>query len=448
MLFKKILAVLVLTGCLFLNTANASPSPGDVSNTPKPNTAVHVGSEPVPAVRRNPAQQAQQKIKAQPAQQAKPQAPAQPAKAPTPAQSAQAVKPQAPAQPAKAPTPAQPAQAAKPQASAQITKPQPVQPPAPAKAAPSLPKQVQSGETNAGTVKEPPKVQQPEKALDKGRVAEPHKKTPGTNVPAEPDTSLKDIVLGDKDIHLENPEAKVIEVDKKGRPVKSKDTKGKKGKKGKKGGRKKPRGPVYYGGIRLPDEYWNISIFGPPVATKDQAATLILQNNPTAQLACTVPALVDIYWEEAASEGVRPDLALCQAIIETGFFKYGGDVRHNQNNFCGLGVTGGGKKGASFKSPKIGVRAHIQHLLAYTLKRLPSKPIVDPRYKVAHNIRLERGIVDTWYGLNGNWATGSQYCEKIMAIYQRMLSTKPDAKLIADAMKGKPLKGKKKKGRR
>ncbi|MCD7975094.1 MAG: glucosaminidase domain-containing protein [Phascolarctobacterium sp.] len=398
MLLKKILTTFALTGCLFLNTAYASTSPGDVLNAPKPNAAVHVGpnAAPAPAARRNPAQQVQP---------------------------------------------------------AQVSKPQPTQQPVPVKAAPAVHGKVQSADVNAEATKEPPKVQnQPEKAPDKGRFVEPHKKQAHCpNGSAGDDTSLKDIVLEDKDISLKNPDTKGVEVDKKGGSLKSKYDKAKKGKKdkkGKKGGRKKPLGPVYYGGIRLPDEYWNISIFGPPVATKDQAVTLILQNNPNAQLACTVPALVDIYWEEAGSEGVRPDLALCQAIIETGFFKYGGDVRHNQNNFCGLGVTGGGKKGASFKSPKIGVRAHIQHLLAYTLKRLPSKPIVDPRYKVAHNIRLERGIVDTWYGLNGNWAIGSQYCEKIMAIYQRMLSTKPDAKLIADAMNGKSLKGKKKKGRR
>ena len=31
-------------------------------------------------------------------------------------------------------------------------------------------------------------------------------------------------------------------------------------------------------------------------------------------------------------------------------------------------------------------------------------------------------MVDTWYGLNGTWAMGSLYCEKIMATYQKMLS--------------------------
>lgn len=177
-----------------------------------------------------------------------------------------------------------------------------------------------------------------------------------------------------------------------------------------------------FANIELPENYKDISIYGDSVATKGQAVAVIKQYNPDVQLACSVEELVDLYWQEAEREGVRPDLALAQALVETGFFRYGGDVDHNQNNFCGLGTTGNGVKGASFKTPEIGVRAHIQHLLAYTQKKRPSTKIVDPRYELAHNIRLERGVVDTWYGLNGTWAMGSNYCEKIMVNYQRMLA--------------------------
>lgn len=177
-----------------------------------------------------------------------------------------------------------------------------------------------------------------------------------------------------------------------------------------------------FANIELPENYKDISIYGDSVATKGQAVAVIKQYNPDVQLACSVEELVDLYWQEAEREGVRPDLALAQALVETGFFRYGGDVHHNQNNFCGLGTTCNGVKGASFKTPEIGVRAHIQHLLAYTQKKRPSTKIVDPRYELAHNIRLERGVVDTWYGLNGTWAMGSNYCEKIMVNYQRMLA--------------------------
>lgn len=181
-------------------------------------------------------------------------------------------------------------------------------------------------------------------------------------------------------------------------------------------------GKYYFLDTELPENYRDISIYGEPVATKTQAVAYIRQTNPNVKLACTVEELVDLYWLEAERENVRPDIALAQSLVETATYKYGGDVLHHQNNFCGLAATGGGVRGASFATPELGVRAHIQHLLAYTQRQEPSTEIVDPRYEVAHKIRMERGVIDKWYGLNGTWAMGSLYCEKIMATYQKILA--------------------------
>lgn len=177
----------------------------------------------------------------------------------------------------------------------------------------------------------------------------------------------------------------------------------------------------YFRGMELPDNYKAISIFGSSVATKGQAVNLIKANGGNVKLDCSVEEIVNLYWVEAEREGVRPDIALAQALVETGYFGYGGTVKPKQNNFCGLGTTGKKVKGAKFKSPEIGVRAHIQHLLAYSVMKKPSTNIVDPRYDLAHAIRKERGFIDKWSGLQGTWAMGSQYCEKIMVIYQAML---------------------------
>lgn len=171
----------------------------------------------------------------------------------------------------------------------------------------------------------------------------------------------------------------------------------------------------------LPVGYQEIGIFGEAVAAKAQAVALLKQNNQDLKLTCNAEEIVDLYWQEAGREGVRQDLAFAQALVETGFFRFGGDVKPEQNNFCGLGTTGGGVKGAHFKTPEIGVRAHIQHLLAYTTQKHPSTKIVDPRYDLAHAIRLERGLCDTWYKLNGTWAMSPNYSEKIMGVWQRML---------------------------
>ena len=183
----------------------------------------------------------------------------------------------------------------------------------------------------------------------------------------------------------------------------------------------KPVKKEFWRGMELPVNYKQISIFGDAVATKGQAVNLIKQNNPKVKLECDVEEIVAFYWAEAQREGVRPDIALAQALVETGYFGFGGTVKPKQNNFCGLGTTGKKVKGAKFKTPELGVRAHIQHLLAYSAKKKPSTKIVDPRYELAHAIRSERGFVDKWSGLQGTWAMGSNYCEKIMVIYQAML---------------------------
>lgn len=196
-------------------------------------------------------------------------------------------------------------------------------------------------------------------------------------------------------------------------------------------------GKFYFAGTLLPDDYRSIGIFGASIAKKSQAIAYIKLANPSVQLACTVEELVDLYWQEAEREQVRPDLALAQSLVETGAYRYGGDVLHHQNNFCGLGTIGGGVRGASFSSPQLGVRAHIQHLLAYTQTKRPSTEIVDPRYDLAHNIRLERGVVDTWYGLNGTWAMGSLYCEKIMATYQKILAQPVSETVVEEPPKKK-----------
>jgi hypothetical protein len=173
----------------------------------------------------------------------------------------------------------------------------------------------------------------------------------------------------------------------------------------------------------LPDEYQSLTIFGKPLATEEQAVALLNILNPKPKLTCSVKDIVHYYWKEAGKEGIRPDVAFAQAILETGTFRYGGDVLPTQNNFCGLGTVGGGVKGATFKDAEMGVRAHIQHLLAYTDKK-PSTKIIDPRYELAHKVRARDGFCTTWYQLNGNWAKGGYYAEKIMTVWERMMNYK------------------------
>ncbi len=162
------------------------------------------------------------------------------------------------------------------------------------------------------------------------------------------------------------------------------------------------------------------TILGAPEATQEQMVRYILQQNPEPKLNCSVEELVRYYYEEGAASGIRPDVALCQAIKETGCFAYGKDVVPEQNNYCGLGATGKGYRGAYFATPQRGVRAHLQHLMAYATTQRPQGELVDPRYDV---LRLKYpkyyGKIPYWTGLDGKWALpGTHYGEDILARWE------------------------------
>ncbi len=190
--------------------------------------------------------------------------------------------------------------------------------------------------------------------------------------------------------------------------------------------------------IILREDYSDVPIMGEPVATQAQIVNYINKRNPNPKLNCTVEELVNLYYVEAGREGIRPDIAICQAIKETGVWGYGGDVVPEQNNYCGLGTTGGGVKGAYFDTPQLGVRAHIQHLLSYTSKRMPRVEVVDPRYELIKKFRPQIfGKLTRWTELNGVWAVpGYHYGEDILNLWvQAQMPDASDASLEAANLK-------------
>ena len=173
--------------------------------------------------------------------------------------------------------------------------------------------------------------------------------------------------------------------------------------------------------IILREDPRDITIFGSPVATQEQMVQFIRLRNPNPKINCSVEDLVRYYYEEGAVENIRPDIALCQAIKETGTWNYGGDVTPDQNNFCGLGTTGGGVKGGYFPTAQLGVRAHIQHLLAYSSTRRPTMPLVDPRYDIVRKAYGNRTLTN-WHDLNGRWAVpGNYYGQEIMSMFRAII---------------------------
>jgi len=156
------------------------------------------------------------------------------------------------------------------------------------------------------------------------------------------------------------------------------------------------------------------SIMGKGRVDAENLSLFLEKNNPQAQ-SDYVLMLSLIYIEEAAYEGVNHDIAFAQMCLETGFLKYGGLVKPEWNNFCGLGAIGPEQPGLIFADPRTGVRAHIQHLKAYATEEPLNGELVDPRYRW-----VRRGSSPTIEGLSGTWASDKQYSDKISGILQRL----------------------------
>lgn len=163
-----------------------------------------------------------------------------------------------------------------------------------------------------------------------------------------------------------------------------------------------------------------LTIAGTAAIPKEHAVKFIQTSAPEAKLNCSVEKIVEHYYKEAEKEGIRGDVALAQALVETGFFKYGGSVNYRQNNFCGLGTTSSAVRGASFRTPEIGVRAHIQHLLVYSSRKLPKERIVDPRFDTVKKLPHLYATSQKWMDLSGRWAADKEYGTKVLTVYARM----------------------------
>lgn len=123
---------------------------------------------------------------------------------------------------------------------------------------------------------------------------------------------------------------------------------------------------------------------------------------------------------------VRWDYAFFQMALETNFlsFRRGdgkrGDVHPSQNNFAGLGTTGGGVPGDRYPDVSTGVLAQIQHLVVYSGERL-ERP-------VGHRTRLKQDVIlqsigkiarerpVTFGDLARRWAADRQYDRSIQRL--------------------------------
>ena len=164
------------------------------------------------------------------------------------------------------------------------------------------------------------------------------------------------------------------------------------------------------------------AIMGKAKATAGQMASYLKKKNPSVPQ--SVLDMLPLYLSEGEAEGVRGDIAFAQSCLETGNFTFSGAaVTLSQNNFCGLGVTQRGKKGLSFESVQLDIRAQVQHLKAYASTDKLRNALADPRFRY-----VTRGCAPyvEWLGQKENpqgkgWAAGEKYGEKILSILKAVM---------------------------
>lgn len=136
----------------------------------------------------------------------------------------------------------------------------------------------------------------------------------------------------------------------------------------------------------------------------------------------TIETFCRMYCEEAAAEGVRPEVAFVQTMKETNWLQYGGDASIEQFNFAGLGTTGGGVPGNHYPDVRTGIRAQIQHLKAYATTEVLAQACVDDRYEY-----VTKGSAPyvEWLGQKENpqglgWATDENYGYSIVEMIRKL----------------------------
>ena len=145
----------------------------------------------------------------------------------------------------------------------------------------------------------------------------------------------------------------------------------------------------------------------------------------------TIEAFAQICYEEATSEKIKPELIFAQAMLETGWLRFGGDVKIEQFNFAGLGATGNGVRGQDFSKyrengVRMGLRAQVQHMKAYAIKNVKKEQLshacVDERFDY---VAKGSSPYIEWLGIQENpyrkgWASGKNYGFNLIKVMKEL----------------------------
>ncbi|MCB1528138.1 MAG: glucosaminidase domain-containing protein [Hyphomicrobiaceae bacterium] len=180
--------------------------------------------------------------------------------------------------------------------------------------------------------------------------------------------------------------------------------------------------PVAAASTRLPEIRIHFHNRVPDCVTPDRLMAFLRTRNN--RLPTRFRDIAKWYRHHGETLQVRWDYAFFQMALETNFLTYlrgngrPGDVKPGQNNFAGLGATGGGVAGDRFPNVSTGVLAQIQHLVVYSGQTLRNP--VAPRTAFAQNdiVEQSRSLKRPvrFSDLTRRWAADPRYAASIASI--------------------------------
>ncbi len=177
-------------------------------------------------------------------------------------------------------------------------------------------------------------------------------------------------------------------------------------------------------------------ILGEPQATPAQAKKFFerfyeIKSDPRKPKLTeeSVDKLIDLYWKYGKKTGIRPEILFAQSMKETAYLAFErpngtpGAVSVNHNNFAGIKTRDASgdrpEDHQTFDSMEDGVRAHFNHICAYT----GLEPIGEPhgRYFLVLTISWA-GSIRYVEELGARWAPNPAYGESVVDYLNILMS--------------------------
>jgi hypothetical protein len=124
---------------------------------------------------------------------------------------------------------------------------------------------------------------------------------------------------------------------------------------------------------------------------------------------------VSMYIEEADAEGVNPAMAFAQAMNDTNFLRFGGELEIG--DFVFFKDSSIETEELAYDDIQSGIRAQIQHLKCYASTDDCFYPVVDKQWS-----DTVRGTLQDISGLGGVWNLDEAYGNSIISMMREMLA--------------------------